>query len=327
MSQSRLSRAAESGLLPLPEGRITLLRPPRDVDLAALPREQVTIVATFRPDVEFWTAQGLDVATEPPESDLAIVFANRSKSLSRAMVAEASARAATVAVDGQKTDGIDSLWRDIRARLGEAPSITAGHGRIAVAPGGDAFGDWASPGPERQDDGWVRQPGVFSEGGPDRGSETLAAALPAQLPARMADLGAGWGYLARAVLEREGVQSLDLIEAEKLSLDCARLNVADSRATFHWADATAYRPEQPFDGIVCNPPFHAGRAADPSLGRGFIAAAAAMLTPNGALWLVANRQLPYEAALEEAFVRTEEIGGTGGFKLLHATRPRRTRRA
>ncbi len=53
--------------------------------------------------------------------------------------------------------------------------------------------------------------------------------LPAQLPARMADLGAGWGYLSRAVLDRPGVTSLDVIEAEALALDCAKANLPDPR--------------------------------------------------------------------------------------------------
>jgi 16S rRNA (guanine1207-N2)-methyltransferase len=42
----------------------------------------------------------------------------------------------------------------------------------------------------------VAQAGVFSGEDGGSGSALLAAALPAKLPARMADLGAGWGYLA-----------------------------------------------------------------------------------------------------------------------------------
>ena len=55
--------------------------------------------------------------------------------------------------------------------------------------------------------GFTTVPGVFSADAPDRGSVLLAAALPAKLPARVADLGAGWGYLSRAILARDGVQA------------------------------------------------------------------------------------------------------------------------
>ena len=77
------------------------------------------------------------------------------------------------------------------------------------------------------------------------------------------------------------------------------------------------------DAVVMNPPFHVGRKADPALGRAFIAAARRVLKPSGALWLVANRHLPYETALEAHFRNSDEIAGDGRFKILHATRPHR----
>lgn len=112
-----------------------------------------------------------------------------------------------------------------------------------------------------------------------------------------------------------------LVEADLDALDCARLNVTDPRARFHWADATAaVLPAA--DRVVSNPPFHAGRQADPGLGAAFVAAAARMLAPGGTAWLVANRHLPYEAALNAAFAQIDELPGTAAFKLYRATRPR-----
>jgi 16S rRNA (guanine1207-N2)-methyltransferase len=167
-------------------------------------------------------------------------------------------------------------------------------------------------------------PGVFSADGPDPGSQLLAQALPANLPARVADLGAGWGWLAARVLEREGVREVHLIEAEHSALECARLNVKDSRARFHWADALTFRPEAAFDAIVMNPPFHTGRAGAPRLGAAFIAAAARMLVPQGELWMVSNRHLPYEAVLQGAFREVQELPGSPAFKLHRAQGPRRS---
>jgi 16S rRNA (guanine1207-N2)-methyltransferase len=90
-------------------------------------------------------------------------------------------------------------------------ALSKAHGKLAVFAAGPAAG-WAAA-PARSRAAFTR-PGVFSADGPDRGSALLAAALPARLGPKVADLGAGWGYLSRAVLAREGVKRLDLVEAE-----------------------------------------------------------------------------------------------------------------
>ena len=98
---------------------------------------------------------------------------------------------------------------------------------------------------------------------------------------------------------------------------------------FHWADARSFRLPEPVNGVIMNPPFHEGRAADPGLGAAFIKAAAGLLTTAGRLWMVANRHLPYEAELTQHFSEVSEIGGDNRFKVLTATgagaRNRRTR--
>jgi 16S rRNA (guanine1207-N2)-methyltransferase len=170
-------------------------------------------------------------------------------------------------------------------------------------------------------EGFVTAEGVFSADGIDPASRLLADSLPDKLGAHLVDLGAGWGYLASRMLARESLRSLDLVEADHAALACARLNVTDPRARFHWADATTWRPASPVDGVVMNPPFHSGRAADPDLGRAFIASAAGMLSPQGRLWMVANRHLPYEASLTQHFAEVVELSGDNRFKILQAARP------
>jgi len=322
MSQSRLFTALENGLITLPPGPIALMRPPASYDVSALPRERVQIVHGFFPDVAAWQAGGYTVSQELPAVSVAVVIVPRAKALARAMVAEACEKADLVIVDGQKTDGIDSLFKACRKTLGVLPSVTKGHGRIFWFAASDAFADWIAPEPAKGPQGYFTTAGVFSDGAVDAGSALLAEALPGKLPARMADLGAGWGYLAAPVLARKGVKSLDLIEAEALSIKCARLNVSDPRVAFHWADATRFAAAA-YDGIVMNPPFHASRASDPGLGRTFIQAAARLLAPHGKLWMVANRHLPYEATLTECFRNVDMIAGNGAFKVFHANRPHR----
>ena len=327
MSHPRLSLALQGAdALPL-SGGILVLGPGAATDLSELPAERSVIVQGFRPDHDALAARGWTVVPTVVEAvgdfAAAVVFVPRARGAARALVAEAAHRVApggAVWIDGQKTDGIDTMLKDIRARTAVSAPIAKAHGKIFRFDAGPHFDDWRAedlhPAP-----GFVTRPGVFSAEKVDHGSALLAAALPDKLPARIADLGAGWGWLAAQILARPGVEVLHLIEADRAALDCARRNITDPRAAFHWQDATRFRPDVPVDAVIMNPPFHTGRAAEPALGAAFIAAAAAMLVPSGRLWMVANRHLPYEAVLARHFRDADEIGGDGGFKLLMAARP------
>ncbi len=326
MRASRLTHALDSGALSLPEGPVLAVGPRAGEDLSGLPPERVVAVQGFRPDHDALATRGLRVVpglSDAPPAAAAVVFLPRSRDLARAWIAGAAARVAPggpVAVDGQKTDGIDSLLTELRRHVALGEPVVRAHGKLAVFPAGPLPAEW-NDAPRQVEGGWITRPGVFSADGPDPGSQLLAAALPPRLKGRGVDLGAGWGYLSHAALQREGVAALDLVEAEVAALECARLNVTDPRAAFHWADATRFRAARLADWVVMNPPFHAGRAADPALGAAFLTNAARILAPDGALWLVANRHLPYAAPLAALFRQVEEAGGDGTFRVLRCTRP------
>jgi 16S rRNA (guanine1207-N2)-methyltransferase len=323
----RLTLALDRGAFTVPsEGRIGVFGATGADDLSALPRDRVAVVQGFRPDVDALARQGWAVA---PEAEgrfaLSVVMLPRAREAARARIAEAAGLTdGPILIDGAKTSGVDGILREVRARAEVGEVISKAHGKIFAVTGGD-FADWAEGGPRTVAEGFVTRPGVFSADGPDRGSVALSRALPARLGPHVADLGAGWGYLSRAILSREGVTGLEIVEADHAALDCARLNVTDPRARFHWADATAFTPDAPVDTVVTNPPFHVSRAATPELGRAFIDAARRMLTPRGDLWLVANRHLPYEAALRAAFRDVAEVGTDPAFKVFHASHPLRSR--
>ena len=114
---------------------------------------------------------------------------------------------------------------------------------------------------------------------------------------------------------------MDLVEANFFALECAKQNVKDPRAKFYWTDVATWNGS--YDAVVMNPPFHIGRGGDPELGRSFIAVAKRCLKAKGSLWLVANRHLPYETALDQCFSKVVELPGSGQFKLFHASRPKR----
>ncbi len=330
MRSARLQQALDSGAIALPDqGTILVYNPHAGDDLSALPRDRCVVIQGFRPDHDAFVRQGFVVGTSAePGAAAAVICLPRSRAEARALIADAAMKVVPggpVILDGQKTDGIDAAHRDIRARAETSVPLSKAHGKIFAFPAGEGFADWAAV-ETVTPEGFVTRPGVFSADGPDRGSQLLAAALPAKMLARVVDLGAGWGYLARAILEREGVKVLDLVEADAAALACARRNVTDPRARFHWADATSFRADGAVDAVVCNPPFHAGRTADPALGVAFIRAAAALLHPGGVLWLVANRHLPYASVLAETFHDIEDAGQDSAFRVIRASRPIRTRR-
>ena len=285
------------------------------------------VVTGFKPDADWFAGRGYAVLTRAggPYA-AAVVCLPRARAQGQAMIAEAAACVAPggpVAVDGQKTDGIDAMLKDLRGRVALSEAFSKAHGKIAVFPAGPGLEVWAARPAEVE--GFRTVAGVFSADGIDRGSALLAAALPAEMKGKVADFGAGWGYLSRAVLAREGVKECHLVEAEAEALDCARVNVADARAEFHWADATTVRLPKLMEHVVMNPPFHAGRDADPALGLAFIGAAARALAPDGVLWLVANRHLPYDRALKALFREVQEIGGDAAFRVTRAAYPVRAR--
>lgn len=323
MRSARLSLALETGALTLPSsGWIAVYRPRIGDDLSALPEGRVAVLTGFKPDHDHFAVRYQVTPAAPYAA--AIVCLPRSRDAARALIARAAAEVAPggwIAVDGQKTDGIDTALKDLRGRVELSESLSKAHGKLASFAAGADLSDWlAKPATV---EGFQTLPGVFSADGPDRGSLLLAAALPAKLGGKVADLGAGWGFLAAEILKRPGVKKLDLVEAEADALDCAKVNIPDPRARFHWADATTWRPETLLDAVVTNPPFHTGRAADPTLGAAFIRAARRMLAPDGSLWLVANRHLPYDAVLADCFLEFKDVAGDGAFRVIHAIKPRR----
>jgi 16S rRNA (guanine1207-N2)-methyltransferase len=164
------------------------------------------------------------------------------------------------------------------------------------------------------------QPGVFSWDRLDPGSLFLSRQLP-PLAGRGADFGCGLGVLSHAVLSSPAVLAIALVDIDRRAADLARRNVDDVRASFHWADLSAGEPPlADLDFVVMNPPFHAGGREDRDLGQLFIRRAAAALRPGGACWLVANRHLPYEAALEAHFKRRRLVQEAGGYKVYEAVR-------
>lgn len=317
----RLTYAMEAGGLSLPDGPIALFDAPGDA--GALPGARV--ISTFRPDFEAWQRRGVPVSeTASGPYAAAVVTLGRDRNRNESRIAEAArvAPEGLVVVDGAKTDGIESILKVVKKTVPVLGQVSKAHGKCLWFEADVALQALAKPERTQNAAGFWTAPGVFSSDKPDPGSVALAGALPV-LKGTVGDLGAGWGWLSAQILQQDGTKALHLVEAEKLALDCAQANIGDDRAKFHWADATRWMSPALLDVVVMNPPFHAGRKGDPSLGQAFIAAAARNLAPGGKLYMVANRHLPYEQTLAECFRDHAEIEGTSAFKILTASRPKR----
>ena len=308
-----------------PGGRFLVIGAHGGDDLTPLDIGQTSVVQGNIVDHQALAARGFQVmARAEGRFDGAMVVLPRARAQGRAWVADAAshlAPGASLWVSGQRTDGVETMLKDLR-RLAPVDDVhSKAHGKIfrLTRPPGDWLpADWAGRS-RAVAPGFVTRPGVFSADGIDPGSALLAACLPDRMPTRLVDLGAGWGWLAAQALARPGIEIIHLVEAEHDALESARDNIRDPRARFHWADARGFSLAEPVNGVLMNPPFHDGRAADPRIGADFIAAAARLLTGAGRMWMVANRHLPYEPVLVQHFAQVREIGGDSRFKVIEAS--------
>ena len=304
--------------------KFVVLHPELDSDVTELAEFDPVFVHRSFPAVKRFVSMGYEhISQIKGDFDFAVLHIPRSKVLARHLIwlATKLAPRGTILVDGAKTQGIESLSKEIRKLITLEGTISGAHGRLFWFQSSGIFGSLEAAGPACLPDGYWTQAGIFSADGIDPGSALLAQNLPQSLTGRIADLGAGWGYLSQRIITLPKVTHLDCIEADHAALECARLNCLDDRIAFHWSDATTWKSGQKLDAVVMNPPFHAGRSANPEIGNSFILAAARLLKRGGQLWMVANRQLPYEKPLTEHFIDFNEVAGDNRFKVLNAKGP------
>ena len=286
---------------------------------------EVDAEQSFRPD--FLKLRGATPRLEGGSYAQGLVLLTKHKEESFANIARGWALLApegTLVCAGANDDGAASLEKHVAKAFGGVNSLSKYHSRVFWFGKGerqplDYWQKLATLQPVG-DGSWVSQPGIFSWDRIDDGSALLAAHLPPDLSGHVADFGCGWGYLAREVLRSPAVTALDLIDAEHRALEAARANVTDPRASFHWLDLTAEKPPSTYDAIVCNPPFHSGRASVPELGQKVIEMAAHALKPRGHLYMVANRGLPYEPTLKAHFSSFETLADNNKFRVTRALR-------
>lgn len=327
MKHARLDLARSAELLPVLSGPIGVFGQIELERLHGLMDWDLRCVSSSFAVSKVLSVAGLNVGQVlGAEIEHAVVFIPRAKAEARDLIAQAVQACPNgwIIIDGQKTDGIESIAKQIARDVPNIGSYSKGHGKTIWLRSADATHliEWRSQASENKS-GFVTAPGVFSADDVDPASEMLIEHVPSNLSGQIADLGAGWGFLSHRLLKRcSGIAGLHLIEDSAVALECARSNIIDEKALFYWADALSWTSPKPVDAVVMNPPFHTTRSVEPALGIGFIQAAARVLKPGGRLFMVANSHLPYEPALEQNFEKYELLARSSRFKVYCATRGR-----
>ena len=309
------------GLLFSPDDKVIFFNPESVTHCLSLSFDSLVTYQTFYPVVDQLETAGIKCVQNISQQkfNLAIISIPKSKKLAKHLIylATKAVPEGLIIVDGDKTSGVESIIRDLKKRTKIANVISKAHGKTVwfETPADlQIYEDF----PIVVEGSFETQAGVFSSDGIDPGSKILVDTAAQDLSGAGADLGGGWGYLSAKVLETNSISELHFIEADFNALNLAKNNVNDQRVKFYWCDVLRWDAPKLLDFIIMNPPFHYLGKAMPSLGVDFIKVASRNLKKSGTLWMVANRHLPYEDAINDHFSSFAELSGSKKFKVIRA---------
>jgi 16S rRNA (guanine1207-N2)-methyltransferase len=291
-------------------------------------KSQVTAVQGFRAPFLALRNNGWNTSATRPEGsfDAALILVSRHRGETRMFLNQALSSVKVggmIVFAGSKNDGIASIAKEVGSRFELLGNLSKHHAK-AFWFKNDGRGKLDEPDKMLVDARFETAPGMFSSDHIDPGSAFLMEHLPKDMKGRIADFCAGWGYLAVETARTcPAVKSVALYEADYASLEAAQSNMArlapDTTTAFHWQDLIGEKAAGDYDTIIMNPPFHQGRAADPTIGNAIIRNAHNALHKGGKLYLVANRALPYEETLGAMFFKSGELARNAYYKVLWAT--------
>lgn len=177
---------------------------------------------------------------------------------------------------------------------------------------------WEDRGVERS---VVSQPGVFASDRLDTGTRLLLDALPEQLNGTVLDVGCGAGVIGFTCAWR-GADRVDLVDANLLAVQTVERNLGQpglESCRVLASDVYSAVPDERYDLIVSNPPFHRGKAVDFTVADRLIDEAPRHLNPGGSLLLVANAFLAYGKRMERVFRQVETVAATRQYHVLRAS--------
>lgn len=304
---------------------------------------ETRFLVRFFSDLREYEARGLRVAAawwpELDESVAAVVvFHAREREVTElrlASAAHAFPRAQEIFVVGHNKLGTGNIHKNIGKHFDEADKLASARHSALVR-----FAKPKDDGLPNTEAGWWQSwqlpldgashtiwdlPGVFARGSLDRGTAMLLECAPDHRGDRVLDLGAGSGVISIARGLRSPTAQLTLVEHDILAVASARRNIdalgLSERAEVIFGDIDAL-PNDRYDSVVTNPPFHAGSQVTTDTTKGWFGRMKSLLRPGGDLTLVANRHLPYADALDAAFKQVRVVKEDSKFRVWNARQPR-----
>ena len=288
---------------------------------------EFTLEQSFKPEINALKAAGFAPGELHGEYDLVLLHPAKDKVQSLGWMAKAFSHlrdGGKLLIACENQYGAKSYESALQKLAGVVNSISKSKCRLFSAKKSAVLDsalqqNWLADAQPRQleSHGLGAQAGLFSWKSADTGSQLLMEHLP-QFKGEGMDLCCGYGLLSVALLQSSAeIARLHLVEAERLALDNARKNVAFStKVELHHLDAAQEALPKHLDWIVCNPPFHSGQSRDVDLGKTIVSRACDSLKDGGELYMVANRQLPYENVLKAKLREVETLAVGQGFKVI-----------
>ncbi len=266
-------------------------------------------------------------STEVPEGPFDAVLARLPRGMSQLswMLGRLELEPGTPVLLGARSKDVQkSTVAAVQTVLGPAASTLARHRSRLIRA--EARGSGTPPAGRLWSTEGVRivaLPGVFGERALDRGSELL---LKTTLTGGdVIDLGCGTGVLGLVVARRHRSAKVTFADSSYAAVRSAEMGWDASdlgdRARFVPGDSLATQDANSADTVLCNPPFHEGRAVHRGIAARMFADAARVLRPGGSMFVVGNRHLGYHVGLRRCFGSVQQVGGDRRFVVMRATEP------
>ncbi|HOU12676.1 MAG TPA: methyltransferase [Anaerolineae bacterium] len=270
------------------------------------------------------------VGLEPATCEAALIHLPRGKDMQAEMLRLAAAMlrpGGRLAFVGATDEGVKSALEEARAIFGQVGIVVRKggcHAGLAQRPDGDfplpeiyrSERDIVVNGAATR---LVSYAGAFAAERLDDGAAALIAGMRITPGARVLDLGCGTGVVGLAAL-RQGAR-VTLTDVSARAVVSARETLAANgypdAAVAHACGAVTIETAT-CDVVVANPPFHQGRDIHFEVARMFIQEAARVLKAGGALYLVANVFLDYEAWLRGCFNKVQSVWENRRFRVWEA---------
>ena len=303
-------------------------------DLSNIQIHNITYYSSLKNQLRIAKEIGLRTQTSIKEQfEIVIISVPKSKEEAFGLIAMAHQQikpGGLLVIEGSNRSGINSIIKTLSKLIDIEHTASKAHGKIALIQAYpehiNTFSKWMKfNSPSINKDGFFSMPGLFSYKKVDTASNFLTSVFSDKLFGDIIDLGAGWGFLSLELLKKcSKVKSITLLDYDQRALDCAKLNIKNSKAIFKRMDVNEVTELMfKFDTVICNPPFHSSEGTNIDLGKRFIKVAHDSLKNSGSLLLVANIQLPYEKLIAALFDSFEIKAKNKYFKIILAKGPKR----